>query len=99
MSLYIVETLWLAILCSYYRALLDHITKMAATLLRTSEVMTSQLHHASYLAVKELLVSPTWRYSHSCPQRKHTADIPQIVVTGCGDYKECSEIAGIHTYI
>ena len=70
-------------------------TKMADVLVHTSEVMTNQIHDTSYLAVKELLSSPTWRYSHVHPQRKHTTSLPQIVMTGRGDHKEHLEIAGI----
>ena len=62
--------------------------KMAEILLRTSEVMNSQqFHHSTYLAVKELLATPTWKYSHSCSQIQHTADIPQVEMTGDGNYK------------
>ena len=72
-------------------------TKMAAVLEHTSEVMTSKIHDTSYLALKELLSSPTWRYSHLHTLRKHTASLPQIVMTGCGEQKETLEIAGMAT--
>ena len=79
------------------RKLWDHMSKMAAVLHHTSEVMTSQLPPSSYLAIKELLASPTWRYSHHCDQRMHTADVPQTVITGSDIGRECFEIAGTYT--
>ena len=38
------------------------------------------MSHASYLSVKELLISPSWKYSHKCPYRKYTDAMPVINV-------------------
>lgn len=76
------------------RNLWNHMTKTAIVFMLTSEMMSSQLDHHSYLAVKELLGCPTWRYSHDCPFRQHTTDLPEVV-TGQG---ENFEIAGTHIF-
>lgn len=73
-------------------------SKMAAVLLRTADVMKGLLR-PSYLAIKELMVSPTWRYSHQYPEQKHPDHPPQIILTGDGDYKEQFEIAGMCTIV
>ncbi len=67
--------------------------KMAAVLLRTADVMKSLLR-PSYLSVKELMASPTWRYSHHYTERNHPDQPPKIIMTGDDDYKEHFEIAG-----
>ena len=79
----------------YFREMWEHMTKMAAVLMHTSEVMNTQLSHSSYLAVKELMASPTWRYLHKQSERKHTTDPPKIIMTEWHDYKEHFEIAGM----
>ena len=67
--------------------------KMAAVLLRTAEVMQGMLR-ASYLAVKELMASSTWRYLHQHSDRKYDDQPPKVIMTGDDDYKEHFEIAG-----
>ena len=67
--------------------------KMAAVLLCTADVM-NDLQQPSYLAVKELTASPTWKHLHQYPEHKHPDHPPQIILTGDDDYKEHFEIAG-----
>ena len=56
-----------------FRELLDHMTIMTSQL----DAMKDQLNDFSYLAVKECLASPTWRYSHHC---QHT-DLSQVLLS------------------
>ena len=76
-----------------HRLLWDHMNKMAAVLLSTADVMKGFLR-SSYLAVKELIAFPSWKYLHHCPERKHTDQPPQVVMKGEDDYQEHFEIAG-----
>ena len=65
--------------------------KTSDILLHTSDAMR-RLLRPSYLAVKELLVSPTWRYLHRYPESKNPDQPPQTAIAADDDYKE---IAGI----
>ena len=65
---------------------------MATVLLHTSEAM-KDMSHASYLSVKELLISPAWKYSHMYPDRKHVHSPPDIVIKG-KDIEERFNISG-----
>lgn len=68
-------------------------SKMAAVVCRMSETM-KDMSQSSYLSVKELLASSSWKYLHDCPDRRHTQEPPKIVMEGEGDYKECFNISG-----
>ncbi len=68
-------------------------SKMAPVLLRTADVMNG-MHRPSYLAVKELMASPKWQYSHHYPERNHPDQPPKIIMMGDKDYKQNFEIAG-----
>ena len=68
---------------------------MAAVLQRTSEIM-SRMSHSAYLSVKEQLASPMWKYSHQCPDQKHTDSPPPVVLKGRSNYKEHFNISGRH---
>ena len=76
------------------RGLWDHMNKMAAIILSMCET-TKDMPHSSYLSVKELLASSSWKYLHDCPDRKHTKDPPKIVMEGENDYREHFYISGI----
>ena len=70
-------------------------TKMAAVLLETSEIMM-RMPHSAYLSAKEQLASPMWKYSHECLEQKHTDSPPQVVLEGDSNYKEHFNISGVH---
>ena len=54
---------------------------MAEVLTRTSEVMPKISDpSSSYLSIKELLISPSWKYCHKCPSRKHCDSLTDIVI-------------------
>lgn len=78
-----------------FSQLWDHMNKMAAVLLCTADVMKG-LQWPSYLAIKEMMASPTRRYTHHYPEQKHSSKPPQIILTGDEDYKEHFEIAGMY---
>lgn len=73
----------------YYRDLWDHMSKMAAALQHMSETMKI-MPHSSYLSVKELVASPSWKYIHNCPDRKNTHMPTKIDITE----DESTEISG-----
>ena len=68
-------------------------SKMASVLLQMADVMNG-MERPVYRAVKELVASPTWKYSHQHQERMHTDQPPQIIMRGDDDYKEHFEIAG-----
>ena len=70
-------------------------SKMASLLLRMADDMNG-MQRPAYRSVKELLVSPTWKYLHNPPERKHPDKPPQIIMRGEDDYKEHFEIAGTY---
>ena len=76
-----------------YRKLWDHMNKMAAIILRMCEIM-KDMPHSSYLSVKELLASSSWKYLHDCPDRKYVMEPPRIVVEGDKHYREHFHISG-----
>ena len=59
--------------------------KMAAIILQMSEIM-KDMPHSSYLSVKELLASSSWKYLHDCPDRKYTQEPIKIVMEGDQDF-------------
>ena len=67
--------------------------KMAGVIMYMADTMR-RIPHSSYLSVKELLSSPSWKYMHECPERKHTQEPPRIVMDRKFDYKEHFHIAG-----
>ena len=72
---------------NFIRLLWDHMKKMAAVLLQTADAMNSFLS-GSYFIVKELTISPTWRYLHQCPERRYPDAPPPVILKGENDYKE-----------
>ena len=56
-------------------------SEMAAVLHGTSEVM-KDMPHPSYLSVKELIVDPSWKYLHECPNRKHLQSPSPVILRG-----------------
>ena len=74
----------------------DHARKISAIVLRMSQTM-KDMPHPFYLSVKELLVSPTWKYLHSCPDRSHTHEPPKVIVNGENEYTEHFNISGKFT--
>ncbi len=69
---------------------------MATVLLRTADGMNG-MERPAYLAVKELMASPSWRYSHRYPEMNHPYLPPKISMTGDDDYREHFEIAGANS--
>ena len=67
--------------------------KMAAVILHMSDTMT-EMPHSSYLSVKELLDSSSWKYLHECPDRKHFKEPPKIIMENHDDYREQFNISG-----
>jgi len=70
--------------------------EMAAVLMHVSSAM-NQMSSSAYLSVKELLVSPTWKYSHECPEQKHPNAPPAVVLEGENDYRNHFNISGMYT--
>lgn len=75
------------------RLLWDHMTKVAAVLSNVSQAM-NKMSSPSYLSVKELLVSPMWKYIHDCPEQKHSKSPPTVALEGANNYHEQFNIAG-----
>ena len=64
-----------------YRKLWKHMTKMAVVLSEVCKGM-SCMSDSDYLFVKELLISPTWKYLHAGSQQDHKQP---VISTGDGE--------------